>query len=47
MTSTTHYLSAHARSAPVGMTVDMMDVVVRGDTKHEVIVDAVIDSRNR
>jgi len=28
------------------MTVEMMDVVVRGDAKHEVIVDSDSDSRN-
>ena len=42
-----YLLSAHARLAPTGMAVEMMDVVVRGDAKHGVIVSSDLESRNR
>lgn len=40
------YLSAHARSAPIEMTVEMMNVMVRGETKHDGIVGEISNLRN-
>jgi hypothetical protein len=46
MTSTSRLLIRAARLAPTEMAVEMMDVVVRGHAKHEMIVDAGRRSRN-